>query len=128
MRFVSYQDLSTCERTKGSLAPCLVAALSPGGSLETPPCWHATIYILIYVLSRSGSGSKFSFGRIQSLSPTLICSRICRNFTGLIIYELAIRHEALRFKFHSFSATDYGVSPLKVVFSVPEKRYSGKCL
>ena len=28
---------------KGSLAPCLVAAWSPGGSLETPPRWHVTI-------------------------------------------------------------------------------------
>ena len=32
-----------CERTKGSLALCLVAARSPGGLLETPPCQHATI-------------------------------------------------------------------------------------
>ncbi len=33
-------------RTKGLTAPCLVAAWSQGGSLETPPRWHATIYIL----------------------------------------------------------------------------------
>ncbi len=37
-------ELPTCERTKGSLAPCLVAARSPGGLLETPPRWQMTLY------------------------------------------------------------------------------------
>ncbi len=37
--------MSTCERTKGSLAPCLVAVWSLDGLLETQPRWHATIYI-----------------------------------------------------------------------------------
>ena len=38
-------DLSTCERTKGSLALCLVTAWSPGGLLETPPRWHMKILL-----------------------------------------------------------------------------------
>ena len=52
---------STCERTKGSLTPCLVGLVHlwtdqripgpmscrcPSGSLEDPPRWHATIYLL----------------------------------------------------------------------------------
>ncbi len=40
--------MSTCERTKGSLALCLVAAWSPGGLLETPPRWHTTVLLPIH--------------------------------------------------------------------------------
>ncbi len=42
----------TCERTKGSLAPCLVAVWSPGGLLETPSRWHVTIQCSSHYIPR----------------------------------------------------------------------------
>ena len=64
------QVQSTCERTKGSLALCLVAVWIPGGLLENPPRWHATIYStglynLAYLFLRDGIKR---LGKISTLS------------------------------------------------------------
>ena len=56
---------------------CLVAAWSQGGLLETPPCWHLTIYT-----------STFEVWYIKTLCRFQICSQKYRKWRALLTTSL----------------------------------------